>query len=167
MHTKELIETFESSTTYKSWHKDNPKAFLAHLFLSIETEEPESVDVGYFNEESELMTTFLINFKTAEFQEKREDKVFKEPGKSINHLDKDKVKVSFHECWDKAIEVQEEKYKPHSPIKMIFILQNLPQGQVWNVTFITQSFKTLNIKINAETGDIVEDGIHEIISFAK
>ncbi|MBW3022928.1 hypothetical protein KY308_02405, partial [Candidatus Woesearchaeota archaeon] len=58
-----------------------------------------------------------------------------------------------------------EKYKTHIPIKRIAILQHLPIGQVWNITYVTQSFNTLNIKINAETKEIVSDKLVSIVQF--
>ena len=49
-------------------------------------------------------------------------------------------------------------------MKEVVILQNLDVGQVWNITYITKSFQTLNIKIDAETGDVLEDKLHQIFS---
>jgi hypothetical protein len=64
-----------------------------------------------------------------------------------------------------ADELQKKEYKSSQPFKKIFILQNLDQwGQVWNVTFITTDFKTLNIKINAENGKVLSHKLISIIS---
>jgi len=54
------------------------------------------------------------------------------------------------------------------PVKIIAILQNLENlGNVWNLTFVIAAFNTLNMKINAENGKIVEHKLSSILSFKK
>ena len=45
--------------------------------------------------------------------------------------------------------------------KTIAILQNIELGQLWNITLVTSSLKTINIKIDAKTGKTIK---HELIS---
>ena len=54
------------------------------------------------------------------------------------------------------------------PIKTIAILQNIkPHGNIWNLTYITQAFNTLNMKIDASTGKILDHNHSSIFSFRK
>ena len=48
------------------------------------------------------------------------------------------------------------------------ILQNLGEfGNIWNITYVTHSFKTLNIKINAENGKILHHSLDSLMDFVK
>ena len=58
----------------------------------------------------------------------------------------------------------DENYKGSSMFKAFMILQNIDAGQVWNITFVTQQFKTINIKIDANTGSCVS---HKMISLIQ
>ena len=52
--------------------------------------------------------------------------------------------------------------------KTIVILQNLSEfGNIWNITYVTHSFKTLNMKINAENGKILHHDIVSLMDFVK
>jgi len=160
----ELISKLEDTALFKKWSSSHPDAFLTHAFIQIKDEE--STDIGYFDEKNEMMTTFMMD-TDGKVIDSREDKVFREPGKSILCLNIEKVKKDLKTCLEIAANLQKEKYSVHTPVKRIVILQNLEVGQVWNITFITSSMKTLNIKIDAETGDIVEEGLHSIMEFSK
>ena len=77
----------------------------------------------------------------------------------------DDVKLDISDALGKANLLQKEKYSVHNPVKIIVILQTIPEGTVYNITYITQSFKTLNIKVSAITGDIVADKLLSIFDF--
>ena len=54
-------------------------------------------------------------------------------------------------------------------MKKIMILQSLPAplGTVWNVTFVLQTFQTLNIKIDVQTGEVKEHKCISLIADSK
>mgnify|MGYP006434371207 CR=1 FL=1 len=52
------------------------------------------------------------------------------------------------------------------PSKKIFILQQ-KESPIWNITYLTQSLIILNMKINAETGQIMEEKIESAMNFQK
>jgi uncharacterized protein YpmB len=52
------------------------------------------------------------------------------------------------------------------PTKKIFILQQ-KESPIWNITYLTQSLNILNMKINAETGQIIEEKIESAMNFQK
>ena len=87
--------------------------------------------------------------------------------KKIKSLNIEKVKIDYENALKTASELQKEKYKTEIPFKQITILQNIDEGQVWNFTFITQAFKTLNIKIDAKTGEIVKDELINLMGDNK
>jgi hypothetical protein len=86
----------------------------------------------------------------------------------IRPLDIKKMKIPLNKILRKIKEFQKEKYSKELVNKIIVILQNLQDyGNIWNITYITHSFKTLNIKVNAENGEILHHSIDSLMSFVK
>ena len=83
---------------------------------------------------------------------------------AIKELDAEKVRLEFDEALEKAKEFQKKEYRNEQILKEIFILQHIERGQVYNITFLLSSFKTLNIKIDAASGEIVSHQKEEFIS---
>ena len=76
----------------------------------------------------------------------------------VREIDIAGVKLGLGDILDKIEKFQKEKYPKELILKKIVILQNLENfGNVWNITFFTQSFNTLNIKIRSDNGEIIED----------
>jgi hypothetical protein len=161
MEILDILKKVEESSTFKKWKKEKPKAYLAHFFFIAEG-NTMGCEVGYYNPENHLIATFIVEDKVL-FN--KEDKVFKEQEKLVEKLDLDKVKVDVLEAKDSARALQKTKYASEVPIKLIMILQNLEMGQLWNITFVTRSFKTLNIKLDAVSGDVLSDKLVSIMQF--
>ena len=97
-----------------------------------------------------------------------QQEIFKKPDMDVREIDLDKVKLTFAEIIDKASGFQKEKYPKEETDKIIAILQNLEEfGNVWNITVITNSFKTLNMKVSAEDGRVLEHKLSSIFEFRK
>ena len=47
----------------------------------------------------------------------------------------------------------------------MIILQTINKKETYNITFVTRAFKTLNIKIDADTGETISDQITSIFDF--
>ena len=74
--------------------------------------------------------------------------------------------MTLDESLDKTEKLQKEKYPKESTMKRIIILQNLENfGNVWNITYFTQSFNTLNIKIKTDSGKIVEHKLTPLFGY--
>ena len=57
------------------------------------------------------------------------------------------------------------EYKQETPFKIITILQKLDIGQVYNITYVTQSFKVLNFKIDSSNGKVLKKSLKSIMEF--
>ena len=158
----DLIKKVEESKPYNDWSKNN-SGKLAHIFF-IEG-GLEAFDIGYYLEKEDKIASFEISGDRVIF--KGSSDPFKEPNKKIKSLNIEKVKIDYENALKTASELQKEKYKTEIPFKQITILQNIDEGQVWNFTFITQAFKTLNIKIDAKTGEIVKDELINLMGDNK
>ena len=161
----ELIKKLENSPEFKKYKKENPDAFLTHVFYMLDEANKNAVQVGYYNKDRDRITTFVIEGKS--IIKNPEAEVFKEQETVMNPLDISKVKIGISEAVEIAENLQKKKYKENIPFKKIAILQHLPVGQVWNITFVTQTFKTLNIKVDASTKKVVSDRLISIVEFSS
>ena len=76
----------------------------------------------------------------------------------------EKIKLDYDDAIKKANEVKKEHYPHELTNKEIVVIQDLvEEGQVYNITFITAAFKTLNIKINAESGEVIGHNLANLI----
>lgn len=135
--------------------------FLSHVFKMYETSDNDNWQVGFYSEEKDAVVPVEIEGDTIRVGQ--ESEIFRKD--KINKLVMDDVKLDISDALGKANLLQKEKYSVHNPVKIIVILQTIPEGTVYNITYITQSFKTLNIKVSAITGDIVADKLLSIFDF--
>ena len=97
-----------------------------------------------------------------------EEEVFNEEKTEVDEVELSKVRLSFDDAMAKSSEFQQKNFPKDKSMKTIAILQNLPNlGNVWNITYITESFNTLNMKIDASAGKVLEYKISSIFSFRK
>lgn len=156
MKVKELIGEVLEKT------KGKVDGYLVHFFKMYEKEENEKYQVGFYNPEHDKVIPIEFD---GEIKIGEESPVFKEGGK-IDELDIDKVEIDIQPALNKAMEIQKLKYPGQEPIKIILVLQN-HDGIMYNITYVTQSFKTLNIKIDATDGTIISDNLTTIFDFKK
>lgn len=159
----ESIKKIETSPEFEEYKQDNPDAFLVHVFYMLDEANKNSVQVGYYSKAKDRITTFIVEENA--ITKNPEAEVFKEQETIMNPLNLSAVKLGVDKAIEIAENLQKEKYKEHEPVKEIAILQHLPEGQVWNITFVTKAFKTLNIKIDSKTGDVVSDKLVSIMEF--
>ena len=162
MDITQALKRLHSDKQFKDWHRKNHDSYLSHVFL-MTGEGEEAVQIGYHNSKSDLVTTFEISdpivINPAE-------KAFKKPGSDVYRIDLSLVKIDLAHALEQASRLQKDKYPKEMPLKRIVILQKLDQyGLVYNITFVTASFKTLNIKIDAGSGSTVYDNIVSIMEF--
>ena len=121
--------------------------------------------LDYYSIKSKKITSFIIKDKVTSMPE---TKPFQEKESIIEKLDIDKVKIGSKKVLEITDKLIKKKYKNETLTKKIIILQNLKEfGHIWNLTFLTSSFKTLNIKIDATSGKILKENLASLITFTK
>lgn len=133
--------------TFLNWKKEHPKAFLLNLFHIMDSPDWQ---YGFYDPDSEKISPFAVNEKNDEVSPLPPDEVFKKPGSEVKELKKNDVKIEFND----AIEIA--KKETDDFIKCISILHmgnELPQ---WNITFASRKLTTMNVKINATNGTLIE-----------
>ena len=148
----EAYEEIINSDEFKDWRKKNPETYLAHAFTMLDENNKGSWQIGFYDKKTDRMTSFE---KKEKITVTENEEIFKKEER-IKELDMSKVKIDCEKAMQTANELQQKEYKQETPFKKIVILQNIKSGLVWNITFVTQSFKTLNIKIDATTNKVVK-----------
>jgi hypothetical protein len=151
---KKLIE----SAIFKEFISSHSEFYLVHIYATSEENNRGSLEFGFYNEEKDK----IVVFETNPLKKRDEEEAFKE-GKTINLLDLSTVKISLDEALDIAEKSRLKKYPLEIIYKSIMILQNI-ERQVWNITLISMAFNIINIKIDSESGEVLESNIHSIMN---
>lgn len=152
MKFKQAFEKLQKSKEFIDWKKNHESSYVSYGFLMKDSKVKKEWQIGYYNPSKDTITTFSISSKITT---NPESQIFKDK-KKVNKLDVEKVKIDMDKALEKSKKLQKEKYPQHMPSKEIVILQNLDFGQVWNITYVTQTFKTLNIKVDSSSGQILK-----------
>jgi len=118
--------------------------------------------IGYYNEKKDKITTFDVSDKIIR---NPEAEAFKKDG-AIKKLSLENVKVSFEKVVEIADVIQKQKYSRCSTSNRIIILQTLDR-QIWNITYVSATMETLNIKVDAETGEVISDSMASLFKIEK
>jgi len=160
MKLDEAYNKVGESQVFKKWHEENNDSYLCHAFVMYDPKVKNEWQLGYYNKESDRIVTFTVSDKITK---NPESEVFKEKG-IVKKLDFEKVKITVEEADKISSDVQKKEYSAHLPVKKIMILQNLDVGQVWNITLVTATFKTINIKVDSFSGKVIK---HTLVDFFK
>ena len=160
---KEALKILEKSKEFKEWKKKNPEAYLSYAFFVVEDVD-SGWKIGYYHKKHDKVTSFNVRDKiTIE----PEQEVLQKEKKAVEKIDLGKVKHDLSDAVTIAINTQKEEYATEDPKKIIAILQTLNKKQVWNITFLTQTYNTLNFKIKSENGRVVEKKLSSLFQFDK
>src|SRR3989344_1888470 len=161
MDFHQALARLTSHTIFKDWHKKHADSFLAHGFMMLDEANKDIWQIGFYNPKTSKMTTFMVG-KTIEHTVEQE---VLESGAPIQNLSVEDVKVSPEKALSIAKELLKKEFAKELPIKEFFIIQRIEGKTVFNITYFTQSFKTVNIKIDAKSGEIISKNIQALMDF--
>mgnify|MGYP001459339813 CR=1 FL=1 len=159
MRVNEFIEKVVNDSRFQEWKKNHQDSYIVHVFF-----EEVGMQIGYYNKD-DTMTSF--SFENDELKITESEEIFKKDDKKLLKLDRDKIKIDFNQGLEKAKKLQQEYYKGHDPVKIISVLQHLAIGQVYNFTMITQTFQTINVKINTDSGEVIEHKLYSLMDLGE
>jgi len=161
MNIQDLKERCESSKTFKEYEEDHKDNYLYALFSLFEATSTPDFQLGYYSKSAKKAHIFEIS---DEINGNADDKIFGDvvPKPLLIEV----VKIDFPMAISKAKQIQEKYYKKEMLLKTLAILQNLDQI-VWNITFFTQTFSTINVKINALNGEVLDHSLGRLFDFDK
>ncbi|MEA3378629.1 MAG: hypothetical protein U9Q69_03225 [Nanoarchaeota archaeon] len=154
----------KDSEKFKEFETNNPEAYFVSAFFMCEYGKFEKSvwQMDFFDPAKYRMTSFVIGKDKIDMAENQ--KVFQKDKVKIEKLDLEEVD-SFEEAIKNVEEKKNAKYKNESFTKMIVLLQSVSSKILWNLTFLTNSFKVWNIKVDAGENVILEEKMENIISF--
>lgn len=158
MFIKDQLKTLESSPQFKAWKKkkDSSQAYLSHIFSLMNN----PLEIGFYHPDSHTVTSFDLGT----FEEKPHQEVFtKDP--MIPELKMDKVSVDLEDALEIARAHQKKEYPHDSIAKEIAILQCLDKEPLYNITFVTTTLKTMNIRVDAHTKKILHVHVQSVMDF--
>ena len=166
MDLKPSLKKLEESNDFKKWHQKNKNTYLSYVFKIPQEMNSEEWQFGFYDKKKDKITTFIISGDN--IKSRPEEEIFKKEDMKVEGIQLDKVKLAFDSAIGKADEFQQKNFPKDKSVKTIAILQNMPKlGNVWNITYVTEAFNTLNMKIDAATGRILEHKLSSIFSFRK
>ena len=146
----ELLKASE----FKKWKKTHNDSFLSHFFCCVNSKGDltSSWEIGFIIPDKERIAIFIKEGK--DFAIKMEDGVFKEPGSKLEELNLKTVKLSYLDAYEIIKREMPSLFPKETFNDGFVILQSLNQSIIWNFSFVTQSLKFLNVKINANSGAV-------------
>lgn len=165
MELKETLEKLNESKEFKQWKQNNPDTFFSYALKILEENTEQPWNLGFYRKSTDKVVTFIVDEKI-DMQE--EEEIFKKPDTEVNIIETEKAKMPFRDILGKAKAFTDKTYPNELIKKTIAILQNLEKyGTIWNITHITHSFNTINIKADAEDGRILYNNIESIMGLIK
>ncbi len=164
MEIKDILKRLREDKGFKEWEKSNKGSFLAHVFKLLDDINQDDWQVGFYNKD-DTITTFILT--PNDIKKAQTENIFKKPEAKISPLNEKKIKIDITEALQTAEKIQTTEYKQEIPMKIITILQKLDIGQVYNITYVTQTFKILNLKIDTSNGKVLKKKIESIMDFKQ
>jgi|TARA_B100002003_G_scaffold249384_1_gene285586 hypothetical protein len=161
MEIKKVVDKLENHSEFKIWKEKNKESYLANVFRMEGAKDLDEWQVGYYNKDG-TVTSFTVGegIKILPDQE-----IFQKEKKAVHELDVSEVKIDLDQALDAAKEFQKEKLKGNDPSKIMVVVQNIAGNTLYNITYITITFNTLNMKIDAGTGEMIDHEITPMLQF--
>ena len=166
MDLKSALNSLQNNADFKKWHSKNKHTYLSYAFKIPQEMQKDEWQLGFYNSDNDRITTFVV--LNGNVSIRPEEEIFKREETKINPIAIDKVKTSFDDAIKKADEFQNKSFPKDRSVKTIVILQNIAElGNIWNITYVTEAFNTLNMKIDASNGKILEHNLTSIFDFRQ
>ena len=161
MEIKRIVEKLEKHSEFKVWKEKNKSSYLANVFKMEGSDNLGDWQVGYYNKDGTL-TTFVVG---EEIKILPNQEIFQKEKKKVNKLDIKEIKIDLDQALDIAAEFQKTKLAGNDPSKVMFVVQNIAGNTIYNITYITITFNTLNMKVDAGTGEMIDHEITPMMQF--
>jgi len=157
----ELLEKVKSSKEFKDYQKEHPDSYLCSIFMT-----EQQTQLSFYDKKTKLVTSFKIEEDKVILIGK-DEKIFQKEKKDLEELHLEDIAVDLNKAKELIDDILKEKYPNETPTKDIIILQVINSKIVWNITKITSTFNIINIRLDAFSGDILEDKIESALNFKQ
>ena len=158
---KRDVEQLKDFKEFKDYRGRCPNSYLCAGFMIIESPKESGWQIDYYCPDNDKITTFsfadMLRVKEADTAHRKDSNVVE--------LNLENVDVGMQRALDIVSKLRDKNYPDEKTAKIIVILQNIDKREVWNVTYLTSSFKVLNVNVDAQTGDILKEKLDSILNF--
>ena len=166
MELDEAFKKLQQSREFRSWNKENKDVFASFALKMLENGKEDDWHFGFYHESTEKIATFILGNDKIEFIQ--EEEIFKKPDDKIIPIDFKKSKISLKKILEHTSKALKDKYPSELVNKTIAILQNVDEnGTIWNITYLTNSYKTINFIVNPENIKIIRESMESLTSLIK
>ena len=157
-----LITSVITSPAFQEWKTRYPSTFLSSIFLTYDNNQQREVQVSYVHPENNTVSTFTVHGTNVILSSERQPLV-QQQIRSVKELYVDKVTFSSDDALAAA---QERDTGVDHFTRFILLLENNPEP-VWRVTAFSDTFTILHLSLHAETGDVLEEKITNVMAFRQ
>lgn len=163
MDFKKAVNQLEQDPIFQEWKEANKGAFLSSAFIMLNENNGKQDEwmIDFYDKQKDNITSFMVSDSV---KQNPDSEIFKS-GKEIKEVVVNDVKVEFDKVLDLGSDFCRKQFPRETLKKTIAILQHLEFGQVWNITYITLAYKTINLKISSSTGEILKHGLVSLYDF--
>src|SRR3989344_1485997 len=147
---KQALSKLHASETFRDYQKKNASSYLTN---SLHINEWQ---INYFSPKTHLITSFIINSKIKK-------KTLEAKNQKFPVLNKNKIHIDVEKALSNSVNNASSNELNKSNGVTIIIIQTENSIPVWNISIPTASLKVINIKVSAESGDILEKSEKSII----
>lgn len=166
MEVNDALELLNADSGFNEWKKTHVDNYFSYALSIVDKGHDAKWQIGFYDRSKDRLTSFIVGKESVAVESDQE--VFKEESGTVMPIDMDMAKITLTKALEKAEEVQKASYPLQKPVKIIAVLQRLEEfGNIWNITYVTGSMKTLNIKLNAENGQAIEHKLHTLFETMK
>lgn len=140
---KQALSKLQASEVFRSYQRKNADSYLTNSLYIDEWQ------INYFSPKTNVVTSFIIDSKISK-------KTLESGNKKFQKLNSIKIIVDINA----ALTISKIQDKEGTVIIIIQTENSIP---VWNISIPTPSLKVINVKISAETGEILEKSEKNII----
>jgi len=156
------LETIENSNSFRNFKQKNPEAYLCAGFFVIDYQnQANQQQLDYFLQDGKIFTFILdeeITIKEAETIEGRKIE--------LKNLNKE-IKADLDDV-EKILKREFETRKISKKIdKIIAILQNYQDKQIWNLTLMLEGLAMIQCHIDSFSGEILKFEQKSMFDFVK
>ncbi len=163
MEFESIIKKIESMKEFSEWKDKHKQYYLAHAFVMLDEPNKNIWQIGYYDKESNKIATIVLEGEKISIVPEQE---ILQATQQITELKPADIKLTVDKALETAKACIKENYPKEMPAKSFFIIQHLDEGTVFNITFLTQSFKTINIKISTIDGKIFRHSLQTLANFS-
>ncbi|MBW3001642.1 hypothetical protein KY338_00610 [Candidatus Woesearchaeota archaeon] len=162
MEFKKLIQEIESTKEFKDWKEKHPDFYLVHAFVMKDQSNQEVWQIGYYDKNTNKMEIIVKQGDKIEFAPAQE---ILKASQEILPLDPDEVKIDYNKAIEIALDCIKENYPKEPILKNFFIIQHLEGATIYNITYVAQTFKTINVKVSSTDGKIIKHSCEKLADF--